>query len=565
MKIKFKYTYYVAFFILLIVSSCKHNNSESSFFRFNINSNLTTLDPAFAKDQGIGWCTSQLYNGLLQLDDSLQIQPCIAKNWEISRDDLTYTFYLRNDILFHQHAIFDGRKRYVTAHDVKYSLDRIIDKNVASPGAWIFNEHVADSAFTVINDSIFQIKLRHAFRPLLGILTMSYCYIIPHEAIAYYGASFRKNPIGTGPFQFVAWKENEVLLMKRNPDYWEQDSIGHSLPYIEGLRVSFMDSKAAEFLEFSQGNLDFLNAIDPSYKDLILDINGTIHPSFINKATLIRGNYLMTEYFGFMLDENAAYTPVQKMMNKKLLEFIKHKGIFLSKKKTFVKNEILQNKKIRQAINYAIDRESIIAHFRNNIGIPAHGGMIPKGLAAYDTNYIKGYYYNPDKAIQLLRESKYNKEPITLYTNPSYSEIGIYVIQLLRNIGFNAQLEILPPAFLREMMAKRSCTFFRGAWIADYPDEESYMAMFYSKNGSPPNYTRFKNEEFDKLYKKVLNEHNDSIRIALYRKMDQIIIDEAAIVPLYYDNVIRFCNRRVTGLTINPLNNLDLRKIKIEK
>ena len=197
--------------IVLFFFACQKNKipEDIKIFRYNESANITSLDPAFAKDQAMIWANLQLFNGLVQLDSSLNIQPCIAKSWEISSDGLTYTFFLRDDVYFHDHSIFKGKKRKVVANDFVYSFNRIVDKKIASPGAWIFNLVKTQNnnqsnepiySFLAINDSTFQIKLKNPFSPFLGLLTMPYASVVPKEIVEYYKEDFRKNPIGTGLF-----------------------------------------------------------------------------------------------------------------------------------------------------------------------------------------------------------------------------------------------------------------------------------------------------------------------------------------------------------------------------
>ena len=171
------------------------------------------------------WAIHQLYNTLVEVDQGLNIVPSLAKSWEISDDRLTYTFHLRNDVFFHDDEAFaNGKGRRLIAGDVEYSLERIIDKQTASPGAWIFNRKVDSvNGFKAIDDSTFQLKLVRPYIPILGILSMQYCSIVPKEAIEKYGTGFRRHPVGTGPFSFVAWDEGQALIFKKNKSYFERD------------------------------------------------------------------------------------------------------------------------------------------------------------------------------------------------------------------------------------------------------------------------------------------------------------------------------------------------------
>ena len=525
---------------LFSCNSCNNNanTGNKKFFRYNQSSNIASLDPAFAKDQSTIWSCNQLYNSLVQLDDNLNTKPCIAKNWEISEDGKTYTFHLRSDVKFHDNECFEGGKgRSANARDVVFSLKRIIDKKTASPGAWIFNNSV-DSVepFKAINDSTFQLKLLKPFRPMLGILTMQYCSVIPEEAIKKYGADFRAHPVGTGPFRFKNWKEGTALILVKNENYFEKDEQGISLPYLDGIKISFIDNKKTEYLSFKQKELDFINSIDASYIDEVLDEDGNMKAELKDKFNLLKTPYLNTEYLGFLTTgKNESENPYV-------------------------------NKKLRQAINYGFDRREMLKYLRNGVGKPAESGFTPFGLPSFDAEKVKGYTYDLEKAKQLLKESNFDKanNKLVLYTNETYKEYALFITKQLEKIGLNMRVEISQPSILREWMSQGKVQFFRGSWLADYPDAENYFAVFYSKNGSPPNYTRFSNKQFDALYENALIENDDTKRFELYREMEKIIIDEAPVVPLYYDEVLRFSQKNIEGLTANGLNLLNLKSVKIK-
>ena len=230
-------------FVFLHSCSTDPQVFDPQVFHYNQSSGISSLDPAFARDQANIWAVNALYNSLLQLDDSLHIRPCIARSWDISDDGLTYTFHLRGDVWFHPDACFRDSTRQLTAADVAYSLGRIRDPKTASPGAWIFNGRI-DSVmpFSAIDDTTFILRLSHPFLPMLGILTMQYCSVIPHEAVEKYGPDFRSHPVGTGPFRMKIWREGSALILVRNETYFER--VGDvQLPYIKGVRISFINNK----------------------------------------------------------------------------------------------------------------------------------------------------------------------------------------------------------------------------------------------------------------------------------------------------------------------------------
>jgi oligopeptide transport system substrate-binding protein len=536
--------YFLTAAICLLLISCKNKKTAGKqVFYYNEPTGIATLDPAFAKNQSIMWPAHQLYNTLVEIDSGLNIVPSLAKSWDISDDRLTYTFHLRSGILFHNNDAFPGGKgRVLTAADVAYSLQRIIDKSTASSGGWIFNNRV-DTAkgFTALNDSTFQLKLLRPFHPIMGILSMQYCSIVPREVVEKYGKDFRRHPCGTGPFQLGSWDEGEALILHKNEHYWELDSSGKSLPYLDAIKISFFDNKATEFLQFRQGGLSFVNDIDASFKDELLTKKGELRSQWEGKILLKKHAYLNTEYFGILVDE----------------------------KNPLVKNTATGIKAIRQAMNYAINRQQLMMYMRNSIGIPAEAGFVPGGLPSRNTELVKGYHFDPAKSKQLLAEAGFpdgkGLPVIKLLTINIYADIASFVARQLEDVGIPVQVEIIQKSLLLEQTAKSQALFFRGSWIADYPDAENYMAMFYSKNPAPPNYTRYKNPAFDVLYEKALLENNDSLRYQLYREMDQIVINDAPVIPIWYDMAIHLIQPNVENFYPNALNLLELRRTKFVK
>jgi peptide/nickel transport system substrate-binding protein len=535
----------IIFACLPFLSGCLDSLKEDrdkTVFRYNEAANITSLDPAFARDQANIWAVHQLFNGLVQLNEKLEILPCIAKSWEISDEGKKYTFHLRNDVFFHDSQVFPGGKgRSVSASDFVYSFTRVADPGIASPGAWVFNYvSVTDQKymFAALNDSTLVIHLRNPFPPFLGLLTTMYCSVIPHEAIKYKGNDFRKNPVGTGPFRFKMWKEGVKLVFVRNPEYFECEN-GVRLPYLDAVSITFLPDKQSAFLEFMKGNLDFISGIDASYKDELLTRNGTLNPRHADKIKLLTQSYLNTEYLGFLVDRQVKpFTP-----------------------------DPVSNKKVRQAINYSFDRQKMITFLRNNIGTPGTGGIIPKGMPSYDPEKIS-YNYNPEKARQLLAEAGYPNgkglADISLSTTADYLDICKYIQRQVEEIGINLKIDVVPPAALKEMKAQAKVSFFRASWIADYPDEESYLSLFYSRNFCPagPNYTHFSSKTFDDLYEKSMGITVDSVRHRYYRQMNQLIVQEAPVVILYYDQVLRFVQKNIDGLGSDPMNMLSLKRVR---
>ena len=372
---------------------------------------------------------------------------------------------------------------------------------------------------------------------MLGILTMQYCSVVPKEIVNYYVKEFRIHPIGTGPFKMRVWKEGVVLLLFKNENYFEQDENGNRLPYLDGVRITFLDSKATEFLKFRQKEYDFMSDVDPSFKDDVLTKDGELQAKYQRMFYLQKSTYLNTEYIGFNLADTSSSNPLSK-------------------------------KEVRQAINYAIDKNKMMMYLRNSIGIPAWNGFVPPGIAAYDVSKVKGYSLDPVKARELVYKAGYSPEhpmpPIKLLCTSTGEVLANYIVNELKQSNINASLETMQSKALNELMVKGEAKCFRASWIADYPDAENFLALFYSGYGAPPNYTRFKNAAFDKGYEKSFTITNDSLRNEIYEQLDSLVMEQAPVCPLYYDQTIRFIQNNVSGLVNNPLNLLDVKRVKIE-
>lgn len=530
--------------IFFVLASCySEKRSDKQIFHYNEFNGIASLDPAFAKNQSTMWPAHQLFNTLVEIDDDLHIIPSLAKSWDISDDKTVYLFHLRTDVFFHDDPVFtNGKGRKMVAADVVYSLNRIIDKQVASPGSWIFNGKVDSiQPFLALNDSTFQLRLLRPYNPILGIISMQYCSIVPKEAVERYGTDFRRHPVGTGPFRFVDWEEGQALIFAKNEKYFETDSSGKRLPYLDGIKVSFYDSKATEFLLFRQKQLDFINDIEASFKDEILTKQGSLRKDWESKIVLQTSPYLNIEYLGILVDTA----------------------------NELVKNSPMRLRKIRQAINYGFDRRKMVLYLRNSLGTPAESGFVPMGLPSFDTNAVKGYHYNPAKTKQLLAEAGYpggkGLPVVKLLTIAIYADMANFIAKQLEESGIPVQVEVIQKALLLTMTSSSAAAFFRGSWIADYPDAENYLSVFYSKNPAPPNYTRYKNPEFDKAFEKAIAETNDSLRYKLYQLADQIMMNDAPVVPLWYDKAVRLVQPNVTGFKANALNLLELRYTRLIK
>ncbi len=599
--------------LIFILFSCGRNNSHDEdlkIFKYNESAGILTLDPIYAKDLPHIWACNQIFNGLVAFDDEMNVVPAIAKSWNISDDGMTYTFILRDDVYFHEDNCFADKSisqrvnestsrdasnaytRKVVAEDFVYSFNRVLDRKLNSSGSWIFanvkkSHQVAESpshqdlepelvegttkyAFEAINDTILKIELSQPFPAFLGILSMSYASVVPKEAVDFYGTEFGRHPVGTGPFKYQYWKEGVKLVFRKNPNYFEfektlshqvtkseSDSETQRLPYIDAVSISFIIDKQVAFMEFVKGKFHFMSGIDARYKDELLTRDGQLRQEYEDDIYLIREPYLNTEYLAF----------------------------FLGGDDTLGKERSLA---LRQAVSYSIDREKMLRYLRNGIGTPGNGGIIPVGLPgtlvetqhfaslhdSYPYNPKKtqhfaslhvGYPYNPKMAEQLLKDNDLLGYELKLYTTQDYIDIAKFVQSALTEVGLKCRVEEMMPAALREKRANGNLSFFRSSWVADYPDAENYLSLFTTNNFTPqgPNYTHYSNKEFDALYQKSLTCNDIDERARIYHAMDSLMMTEAPVVILFYDEVLRFVNKNVEGLGSNPTNMLNLKKVKI--
>lgn len=529
--------------IISFLTGCAVPEKPISVFRYNESKDIPTLDPAYARNQTIIWPINQLYNGLVQLDTNLNTVSCIAKNWGISSNGLEYTFRLRNDVFFHDNISFkNGKGRQVVANDFVYSFNRIVNPKTASTGKWIFSnvdvDHTSGNwCFYADNDSTFRIVLKKPMAAFLGILAMKYCSVVPFEAFKYYGSAFGANPVGTGPFVFNSWHEGEKLIFTKNNNYFEVDSSGNKLPYLDGVAITFVNDKQSEFLEFLTGRIDFISGLTSANKDELLTRSGELRQNYRSKLVMEKLPYLNTEYLAFMSNEDNKSLPNQY-------------------------NNIL----VRKAINCSFDRNKMMLYLRSNIGIPALNGFIPYGLQSFDNDYLP-YDYSVDLAKSYLSDAGYENgiglPELTLSTTSDYVDLCQFIQHQLAEVGITLNIDVLPGSIYREKMASGELGFFRGSWIADYPDAENYLSLFYSKNSSPdgPNYTRFSDTKYDKLFESAVNETDIYKRLEIYKDLNEYIMERSVIVPLYYDQVVRFYQKNIKGFYGNPLNDLDLKRV----
>lgn len=547
----------------LMLAGCDDNSStpdSNTTFYYNEPAGLGTLDPAFTNYQAAIWAGTQIFNGLVDIDTAERIVPCIARSWSLDTTATVWTFILRNDVFFHTDDCFGKDKtRRVTAADVKYSFERICNAHTKSTGLWVFREtvdgaddfHRATAAgqetggirgITAPNDSTLVIRLVKPFAPFLSLLTMPYCWIIPKEAVDTYKEQFSHHPVGTGAFRFASWEPERRLTLTRNERYFRTDRNGRRLPYLSGVSISFIRNPKTEFFEFEQGHLDFLATIDASVFEQVITPEGALAPKYADYH-LIRKAAQSVEYYGFLLD--TAFTAAKE-------------------------SPYSSSKLLRQALNYAIDREKIVRYVLKGRAIPAHNGVLPPSLPGFSKD-VQGYRYDVKKARELIAAAGYGNgkplPPIVLQigANESTASVAEAVQQQWKEIGVDMTIRQVDFPRHLGMVRNSELPMWRTSWIGDYPDPENFLALFYAKNASPsgPNTTHFHNASVDSLYEKALSPLlSPDERYALYNNMERIVLDNAPWIFLYYDVNLRLARPSVIGLRPESAGRLVLETVE---
>ena len=558
---------------LVLCSSCSGDKTENhdgaegkggvfmgGVMRMNEVEAFKSLNP-IAVNEIVGFhIGSQLFEGLVKFDQNdLSIKPAIARSWDINENQTEWTFHIRQGVMFHADPCFaDGKGRALTAKDFKVCFDKLCtaDPNNAqfdvtfkdrvvganeSFEASKTGKNLSVAGVKVIDDSTLTISLKTPFAGFLNVLAMPGCWAYPKEALDKYALDMRVHPVGTGPFQLETVKEGEVLIMKRNPNYYGVDKDGNKLPYLDGLKYTFIREKKAEILEFKSGNLDMVYRLPV---EIVPEILGDLEHAKDRKTEfqILNSTAFNTNYLGFNTTSAA--------FNKK---------------------------EVRLAFNFAIDRHKIADFTLQGEGNSGDYGIVPYVEAfekdGYDFKGLKGYTLDVDKAREYLKKAGYPDgkgfPKVTLQINSGGGNnilIAEVVQKMLKeNLNVDVDINTVPFAEHIDQVQSGKVDFFRFAWIADYPDPETFLTVFYGKHvptsateKSFINYTRFKNARFDSLFAASFTEPDKAKRYAMLAKAEQVLLDEAPFMPIFYDENFRLEQLNVRNFPENAMNYMDL-------
>jgi peptide/nickel transport system substrate-binding protein/oligopeptide transport system substrate-binding protein len=489
----------------------------------------TNLDPALVTSTYAASVVHQLFDGLVQFDADLNVVPSIARAWKASRDGLTWTFHLRQGVLFHH-----GRK--VTAEDVVYSFTRILDPATNSPRSWLFERVQGATAFRqgqaervsgfeVLDTDTVQITLEEPYAPFISMLGMTPAKIVPRDEIERLADQFGRQPIGTGPFRFIKWEPGRHITLQANQQYME------GRPFLDQLHYTIFarNDLSAALARFERQQLEDTK-IFAVERDRLLD------------------------------------DPRYRYFRKPLLATL---FLWLD-----TRHAPLNNIKVRQAINSAIDRTTMNRTIRKDRFVKARG-ILPPGMPGYNPD-VPAYAFDLQRARQLLTEAGFpdgNGLPaLELWSSVISSEPRAEheaVRQSLAQIGITVELHTADnwKQYKSEILGKRpKAAMYRYAWYADFPDPDNFIfSLFHSQSSA--NRTHYHNPQVDQLISRAQREIDDLQRVELYRQAETLICADAPTVNLLHYTFEHLFQPYVRGIEVNALGErlIPIKKIWLDK
>ena len=515
-------------------------------FRYNESTGLLSLDPAQARSLEPMWVVDQIFDALTQLDTVLQVRPCIASDWQLDTSGTVYTFTLRGDVRFPAVPDVPGLAsgRPVVAEDVRYSLERLRDPDVASAGGWILDPldaTRADGGIAVLDERTIAFHLTQPFPAFPGLLSTAYASVLPKEAVEHYGPDFRRHPVGSGPFKLAWWEEDVALVLHRNESYWERDEAGASLPHLEAVHIDFVRDAGAEAAGLKSGKYDFVSGLHPAYMEDFLLPNGDLHPAHADDFRMITTPYLKTDYIGMNVDPALPANASSPFLDPR----------------------------VRRSLSLALDRQALATHLKRGTVVPTDRFTPPVLVGRLHPLPVRE---SLSAAQDLLAEAGFPggrgwPDGVTLLTTAENADLCAALQHDWAQLGIDIAVEVVPPGVHRERVAQGEAMMFRKTWLADYADAENFLALFVSSNAAPagPNYARFADPRFDLDCEAASSMSDTQERLQAYADLDSLVADAMPVIPLFHDQVIHFVRHEIDGWFINGVNRLDLRRVKKHK
>jgi len=503
--------------------------ADPTTYRRPLGNEPATLDPARVNDVYGRSVAQQIFDGLVRFDQTLTITPSLAEFWRASRDGLSWTFTLRKGVRFHH-----GRE--VTADDVVFSFTRILDPRVRSSaaesflpikGARAFQEGRAKTVagLLAVDPRTVQITLEEAASSFVYVLALAPAKIVPRDLVEAQGDAFGLRPVGTGPFRFAQWDRGKSLVLAANPDYFDGAPRLARLVY----RIFPGENSVAMFDEFQKGQLEDSQVTTTNHSQVV--------------AASASGDYVYVK---------------RPMYN------LRHYGLN-------VRVKPLSDRRVRLAIVSAIDRATILTQIYGDRFIPARG-ILPPGTLGFNPA-LNVLSWDPQRAKDLLVQAGYpggrGLPPITIWSSVKSERVVREHEQIGRDltaVGIRADFHYQTdwPTFLK-MLSERRAPAFLHAWHADVPDPDNFLHLLFHSQ-SPRNYMGYSNPNVDNLLQQARVERDISRRVDLYRRAEQLIMDDAAVLPVWHQPYERVFQPYVRSVEVNGLGDpyIPLRKIWLD-
>jgi oligopeptide transport system substrate-binding protein len=482
-----------------------------------------TLDPAVAGDGNSHNYIVQIFSGLVRLDDNLEPAPDIAEKWELSQDRRTYTFYLRKDVRFH-----DGRG--VTAADFKYSWERACNPATGSNVAGTYLGDIVGvkdviqgktgsiSGVKVVSDYVLQVTIDAPRSYFLSRLTYTTALVVDKANVAA-GKEWWRKPNGTGPFSLKEWQPNTSLVLERNGDYYGD---------VAGVeRVEFALWSGVPMNMYETGEIDTA-PVYVSYIDRVTDKAGPFYKEL----------QVTPELSFYWIGFNPNRAPFDDV-------------------------------NVRRAFTQAVDKDKVISLAFRNL-VQRADGVLPPGLPGFNED-LTGLDYDVNKARELIAKSKYGDvsklPPITLTTSGYGGEISSYLEAIItewrKNLGVEVTVRQLEPERFLYYLKEEKDEMFDMGWIADYPHPQDFLDVLF-RTGAENNFAEYSNPAVDALLDRAALEADSDKSLELYRQAEQLLVDDAALMPLWFGQNYLLVKPYVTGYEINPMGFAWLNKVSIK-
>lgn len=552
----------LALTISLLLLGCKNNDGNGAgkqsdknggTFVMAENNQIATLYPLSITSQVEGLVTSQIHECLVKLDSkSLEVSPGLTEKWEISGDGKMITFHLVKGAHFQDDKCYkDGKGPEIKSNDIKFTLENMATKTennyqfntilkdrVVGASEFFDKKSTTISGIKIIDDYTFSLELVNPSLSFLKLLANPAASIVNETAIKTYGQDLKT---GAGPFMYDASSSKDKVVLVKNPNYFLKDSAGYSLPYLDSVIVLVTPSIEDGLSLFENQKIDLINTLPSLRVKDVVEKNIKEFISHPPKSLLQREPEMYSQFY-----------------------------VFNTKQKPF------DDVKIRQAINYAIDREKLVDNVLQGQAIGAAiYGITPNTFPGYDIKKIKGYTLDVAKAKKLLSEAGFPNgkgfPEVRILVNAGNSRNSSVAVelqkQLKENLNINVNFESLPNIQKYDLQMHGKSDIYRDAWVADFPSPEAFLSVF-SGDGVPadfetssfPNTARYQSATYDTYYKKGRDSNNKDTSYTYLMKAEQQLIDDAVIIPLWYEGSYRLLTNKVKGLYLNAMRYYDLTK-----